>query len=231
MTEDRHMKSMHCKAPTLEAGMDIKVMKPGIKKKRKPTPSQEPPTARLTGAFIFLEPRILFDGAKLVTGAEVVQASITKKQPGILDTEREASTDSTHTGFSYLDALWLSCLSHSLPPDRKKVDGINPAAEVIHLDSTRDGNFVPILDLEIKVDLLKTQGIIIRAGFQKWQRLLTETTCIVNESASLDMGDQAHEIHSTKPWSQTFSYDSPGSIYMVDRIGLVPNPTDFPLSS
>ncbi len=328
MIEDRHMKSMHCKPATLEAAKDNKVVKPGAKKKRKPTPLQEPPTVRLTGTFISLEPRILFDGAALATGAEVVQDTITQDQPGIPGTEGEASTDSTHTGSSDQDALWVSGLSHSVPPDRKKVEGINPTAEVIQLDSTRGGieqiaealtgrtdieaihliwhgnqaelqlgpghltfdsipgeyvdevriitaaladtpnilidgcnfgkeeagrvlsrkflqftgveiactvlpgigNFVANWDLELKVGLLETQGIITRAGFQKWQRLLTETTYIAYEPASSDMGDQAHEIHSTKPWGQPFSYDSPGWIYRADRIGLVLSST-FPSGS
>ncbi|WP_447965079.1 hypothetical protein [Nitrospira sp. Ecomares 2.1] len=196
------MKVMYRRLAMLEAGMDTKVVTPGAQKKRKSTPSQEPPTVRLTRTFISLEPRILFNGAKLVAGVEVVQDSITQEQPGIPYTEGE----------------------------RKKVDDINSAAEVIHLDSTRNGSFIAILDLDIKVGLLETQGIIIRAGFQKWQRLLTETTYIVYEPASSDMGDQAHEIHSTKPWGQPYPYDSPESIYTAARIGLIFSST-FPSGS
>lgn len=230
MIEDRHMKSMHCKPVTLEAVKNTTVGKSGAQKKRMPTPPQEPQTVRLSGTFIALEPRILFDGAVLATGAKVVQDTITQDQPGIPDTEGEASTDSTHTDSSDQDALCFSGLSLSAPPGRKKVEGINTAAEVIHLDSTRDWNFVANWDLELKVGLLGTHGIITRAGFQKWQRLITETTYIAYEPVSSDMGDQAHEIHSTKPWGQSFSYDNLGSIYRADRIGLILSST-FPSGS
>ncbi|WNM63854.1 DUF4347 domain-containing protein [Candidatus Nitrospira neomarina] len=147
------MKSMHCKPATLQAGKDPKVVKPGAKKKRKPTPPQEPDTARLTGTCIALEPRILFDGAALATGAEVVQDTTTQDQPGVPEVNGETSTDSNTHDTSDNDALWSSGLSLSTSSDRKEIvfidtrvenyqtlmDGIDPAAEVILLDARRDG--------------------------------------------------------------------------------------------
>ncbi|HNP31448.1 MAG TPA: DUF4347 domain-containing protein, partial [Nitrospirales bacterium] len=149
------MKHMRCTPATLQSGKDTTVVKPGAKKKRKPIPTQEPDTANLTGTFIALEPRILFDGAALATGAEIVQETTTQDQTNIPGSEGEASTDSTGTGTdsSDQDAFWASGLSPTAPSDRKEVvfidtrvenyqtlmDGIDPAAEVILLDARRDG--------------------------------------------------------------------------------------------
>ncbi|WP_342347573.1 DUF4347 domain-containing protein, partial [uncultured Nitrospira sp.] len=147
------MKSMHCKPATLEAGKDTKVVKPGSQKKRKPKLNQEPHTVRLTGTFIALEPRVLFDGAALATGAEVVQDTTTPDQPDHAGANGEPSTDSQANDSSESDALWSSGLSLSAPSDRKEIvfidtrveeyqtlmDGIDPAAEVILLDARRDG--------------------------------------------------------------------------------------------
>ncbi|MEO7861980.1 MAG: hypothetical protein ABIU05_16405, partial [Nitrospirales bacterium] len=94
----------------------------------------------------------------------------------------------------------------------------------------RSGNFVANWDLELNVGLIEIQGIIARVKFQKWQRLLNETTYIAYEPTSSEMRDQAHEIHSTKPWGQPFSYDNLVSIYRADRIGLVLSST-FPSGS
>ncbi len=153
MNEDGHMKHMHCKPATLEARKDAKIVKKGAEKKRKSSPPQASPPARLTGTFLALEPRILFDGAALATGAEVVQDTATQDQPGIPEVKDETSTDSNANDSSDNDALWSSGLSLSASSDRKEIvfidtrvenyqtlmDGIDPAAEVILLDARRDG--------------------------------------------------------------------------------------------
>jgi Domain of unknown function (DUF4347) len=323
MIEERHMKHMHCKPGTLEAGKDSKVVKARVQMNRKLTPPQEPSTARLTEIFMALDPRVLFDVASLAKGAEAVQDPTTPVNPGI---KGKASTDSTHTDFSDQDTLRLSGLSLSAPSNRNEIEESNPAAEVILLDSTRDGiekitkglkgrknidaihlishanqaglrlgtghltfdlihgTFVAELtiisdarsgtgniftdgcndgeravgravvekfaqltcaDIAASTDLpgsanfgvqwdLELNGvfpyIIDSAGSEEWQGLLTETTYLAYESASLVMGEQANEVHSTKPWGQTFLYDSTRSIYTVDRNGLVLTST-FPSGS
>ncbi|MDT3778358.1 DUF4347 domain-containing protein [Nitrospira sp. MA-1] len=147
------MKHLLCKPATLEAGTAPKKGNSATHKKRKLTQPPTPPTAGLTGTFIALEPRILFDGAALATGAEVVQDTTTQDQPGVPDPQGETSTDSTHTDSADQDTLWTSGLSPSAPSDRKEIvfidtrvehyqtlmDGIDPAAEVILLDARRDG--------------------------------------------------------------------------------------------
>ncbi|MCA9423135.1 MAG: DUF4347 domain-containing protein, partial [Nitrospira sp.] len=149
------MNHLRCKPATIEARKDTKMVKPGAKKKRKSIPIQEPHITGLTGTFIALEPRILFDGAALATGAEVVQDTTNQDQNNIPSSEGEASTDSTgtNTDSSDQDAFWSSGLSPSSISDRKEVvfidtrvesyqtlmDGIDPAAEVILLDARRDG--------------------------------------------------------------------------------------------
>ena len=95
----------------------------------------------------------MFDGAALATGAEVVQDTTIQDQtvsPGI---DGENATDSTNADSSDNEGLWSSGLSLSAPSDRKEMvfidtrvddyqtlmEGIDPNAEVILLDSTRDG--------------------------------------------------------------------------------------------
>ncbi|HSF11045.1 MAG TPA: DUF4347 domain-containing protein [Nitrospirales bacterium] len=146
------MKHLHGTPATQEAGKNAKMVKPGSRKKWKSRPPQESPTAILIGACIALEPRMLFDGAALATGVEVVQDITTQDQPGVPDGKSETGTDST-TDASKSEAIWSSGLSLSTPSDRKEIvfidtrvenyqtlmDGIDPAAEVILLDARRDG--------------------------------------------------------------------------------------------
>nr|MBA3964781.1 DUF4347 domain-containing protein [Nitrospirales bacterium] len=107
--------------------------------------------------LLALEPRILFDGAALVTGAEVVQDQTTQDQtsqdqsmPGL---NADAETNSSADMATASDDLWASGLSLTTPSDRKEIvfidtrvedyqtlmKGIDPAAEVILLDARRDG--------------------------------------------------------------------------------------------
>ncbi|HNP29217.1 MAG TPA: DUF4347 domain-containing protein, partial [Nitrospirales bacterium] len=170
------MKHLHCKPATLEAGTNTKGMKSGAQKKRKLSAPPAPPPTRLTGTFIALEPRILFDGAALATGAEVVQDTTNQDQTNIPSSEGEASTDSTgtNTDSSDQDAFWSSGLSPSSISDRKEVvfidtrvesyqtlmDGIDPAAEVILLDARRDGieQIAEALESRSDIDAIHLMG-------------------------------------------------------------------------
>ncbi|MGP0591878.1 DUF4347 domain-containing protein [Nitrospira sp. T9] len=310
------MKLMHYKPATLEAVNDVKVVKPGSQKIRRHTPLQGSSTVRFPGTFTALKERIQFDGAAFATGAEIVQATTTADTLGI---EAETTTDWTYADSSAQGALRLSGLSFSATPERKDMEGIYHAAEVIFLNSTQDGieqitevlkgrtdidvihlishgnqaglrlgtglltfdsmheacgnewtiisdarsstgnifidgwkdgertagravpgKFAQLTDADIaaKTDLpgstnFGVQGdqklngefpylIINSAGPDEWHGLLTETAYIAFESASLEMGEQSNEVHSIKPWSQAFLYDStPSSIYTVDSNGLV----------
>jgi uncharacterized protein DUF4347/Big-like domain-containing protein/low-density lipoprotein receptor class B len=105
------------------------------------------------GNLLALEPRIMFDGAALVTGAEVLQDAAAQDQTVISGIDGEANTDSNTNDSSARNALWSSGLSLSAPSDSKEIvfidtrvedyqtlmEGIDLNAEVILLDSTRDG--------------------------------------------------------------------------------------------
>ncbi|MCA9453327.1 MAG: DUF4347 domain-containing protein [Nitrospira sp.] len=317
------MKLMHSKPATLEAVNAVKVVKRGSQKNRRHTPPQGSPTVRFPGTLPALEERIQFDGAVFAIGAEVVQVTTTAD---ILGIEAETTTDWTYADSSAQGGLRLSGLSFSAPSERKNMEGINPAAEVIFLNSTQDdiekitkgltgpknigaihlishgnqaglrlgtghltvdlmhGTFVAELtivsdarsgtsniftdgcydgkravgrtvaekfaqltyaDIVASTDLpgsanfgvqwdLELNGvfpyIIGSTGSEQWQGLLTETTFITYESASLEMGEQANEVHLTKPWGQTFLYDSARSIYTFYQNGLVLTST-FPFGS
>ncbi len=105
-----------------------------------------------SGLLLALEQRILFDGAAVATGAEVLQETTTQEATTIPGSAGEASTEST-SAETVDDALWASGLSLAAPSDRKEIvfidtsvddyhmlmEGIAPNAEVILLDPTRDG--------------------------------------------------------------------------------------------
>ena len=99
-----------------------------------------------------LEPRIMFDGAALATGAEVVQDQITQDLdlPALnTNVEPEKSSDPLTNNIDLSSAL----STETSPSDRKEIvfidtrvedyqsllRGIDPSAEAILLDSTRDG--------------------------------------------------------------------------------------------
>lgn len=88
-------------------------------------------------------------------------------------------------------------------------------AQLTHANIAASTDLTESSNFGIQWDLKLNGGfpyIINSAGPEKWHGLITETTYIAYETA---------EVHSTKPWNQTFSYDSLGSIDTVDRIGLV----------
>ena len=104
------------------------------------------------GLLLALEPRIMFDGAAFVTGAEIIQDQSTQDVDlqGIDDDlEPETSPDPFNNSVDLLSALSTT----TAPSDRKEIVfidtsvedfetlllGINPSAEAILLDSTRDG--------------------------------------------------------------------------------------------
>ncbi|GJL59178.1 MAG: hypothetical protein NPIRA03_20350 [Nitrospirales bacterium] len=102
--------------------------------------------------LLALEPRILFDGAALATGAEVVQDQIAQVQT-VSETDVEADTNSGETmGIDGVNSRPFA-FSPATPTDRREIvfidtrvedyqtlmEGIHPAAEVILLDAGRDG--------------------------------------------------------------------------------------------
>ncbi len=150
------MRKMICKPATVEIGSEKKKApstskKTTSKKKKILEPELEAPSGGI-GLLVALEPRIMFDGAALATGAEVLQDTATTEQTQIPGIDGDTATDSSTTEASD-DALWTSGLSLSAPSDRKEIvfidtsvedfqtlmEGIDPNAEVILLDSTRDG--------------------------------------------------------------------------------------------
>lgn len=102
--------------------------------------------------LLALEPRILFDGAALATGAEVAQDQ-TAQEPSIPINDADAATNSGETMGTDSAASWSSGFSPATPTDRREMvfidtrvedyqtlmNGIHPAAEVILLDARRDG--------------------------------------------------------------------------------------------
>ncbi|MGP0591885.1 DUF4347 domain-containing protein [Nitrospira sp. T9] len=102
--------------------------------------------------LLALEPRILFDGAALATGAEVAQDQ-TAQDPSIPVNDADAATNSGETMGTDSAASWSSGFSPATPTDRREMvfidtrvedyqalmNGIHPGAEVILLDAGRDG--------------------------------------------------------------------------------------------
>ena len=146
------MNKMICKPATMDAVKEKKPdtakAKPNAVKKKQASPQEEAEASCGMGMLFALEPRIMFDGAALATGAEVLQDTTTQEQTVIPGIDGETSTDSSDS-----DALWSSGLALSAPSDRQEIvfidtrvedfqtlmEGIDPNAEVVLLDSTRDG--------------------------------------------------------------------------------------------
>ena len=117
-----------------------------------PDPSNGLEKAKGLGVLLPLEPRIMFDGAALLTGAEIAQDQVTHNQDlQEIDANVEPETfpDPFTDSIDLLAAL-STVTAHS---DRREIvfidtsvegyqtlmEGIDPNAEVILLDSTRDG--------------------------------------------------------------------------------------------
>ena len=92
------MKKMICKPATLDAVNEKKLStsksKVGSKKQHKTQPSEEFETSSGIGTLVALEPRIMFDGAALATGAEVLQDTTTQDQTPSPASMAEPATDS-----------------------------------------------------------------------------------------------------------------------------------------
>ncbi len=115
-------------------------------------PSQEHQPLHGIGVLLPLEPRIMFDGAALVTGAEVFQGQITQDHNV---PEISTPSDSASRSDPFTDSLSLqSALSTVAPPtDRQEIvfidtavddyetllRGIDPSAETILLNPKQDG--------------------------------------------------------------------------------------------
>ncbi|MDH5499416.1 MAG: DUF4347 domain-containing protein, partial [Nitrospira sp.] len=151
------MSKLICKPATLDAvkKSDTAKTKSGHQKKHKAKANVQEEVEPVSGIglLVALEPRIMFDGAALATGAEVLQDTTTQDQTEIPGIDGSTSSDSSTSDSSGNDALWSSGLSLSAPSDRKEIvfidtsvddyqalmEGIDPNAEVILLDPTRDG--------------------------------------------------------------------------------------------
>ncbi len=132
----------------------------GANKKEKTKPLEQlgemDPSSRI-GTLLALEERIMFDGATLATGAEVVQDQVTQdhatqeqdSQAPDTNTERDTSSNPFTDRIDLFSALSMRATSF----DQKEMvfidtrvddyqtlmEGIDFNAEVIILDSTRDG--------------------------------------------------------------------------------------------
>ena len=124
-------------------------------KKDKPQESMTLPKSKGLGLLLALEPRIMFDGAALITGAEVIQDQVTQDLTSPdqnlqgIDTEAKTFPDPFTDSVDLLSAL----SSVTSPSDRQDIVfidasvedyqtlllGIDPNAEVVLLDPTRDG--------------------------------------------------------------------------------------------
>ncbi len=149
------MNKMFCKPAIMDAVKEKKLnttaSKSSASKKKKIPQTEEVEPSSGIGMLVALEPRIMFDGAALATGAEVLQDTTTQDSTAIPGIDGDTSIDSTTETPG--DALWSSGLSLAAPSDRKEIvfidtgvddyqtlmEGIDPNAEVILLDSTRDG--------------------------------------------------------------------------------------------
>ncbi|MGB0909957.1 MAG: DUF4347 domain-containing protein, partial [Nitrospirales bacterium] len=115
------------------------------------TQANREPAGTVTESLIALEARVMFDAAALLTGAEVSQEADTTSQPEAEITEAEQ--EQAQAAEEQNESIWNVVDSFGLPAERREfvfidtnVDdyqtlmaGINPNAEVILLDPTRDG--------------------------------------------------------------------------------------------
>ncbi|WP_342347567.1 DUF4347 domain-containing protein [uncultured Nitrospira sp.] len=107
--------------------------------------------------LLALEPRILFDGAALVTGAEVVQDQTTQDHATQSHTHAQSDTqtgeETSSEPLSETDDFHLALSTISVPSDQREIvfidtrvqdyhtllNGIDPNVEAVLLDPTRDG--------------------------------------------------------------------------------------------
>jgi hypothetical protein len=96
--------------------------------------------ARGLGIFLALEPRIMFDGAALLTGAEVIQDATAQDQTVFPGIDGETSTDTNTNDFAApSDRKEIVFIDTRVEDYQTLMEGIDPNADVILLDSTRDG--------------------------------------------------------------------------------------------
>ncbi len=136
-------RSVHRKAQTKTCTTDTKDI---------PKKDQSREETKSLGPLLALEPRIMFDGAALSTGAEVIhdQGAQDTHLPDVdVDITPETFSDPFTSTIDLLEALSTA----TTPSDRREIvfidtsvddyhillEGIDPNAEAILLDSTRDG--------------------------------------------------------------------------------------------
>ncbi len=117
------------------------------KSKKRPSNKRDSSPDRLSSSLLVLEPRILFDAAAVVTGAEVATDQVAQDQAdAVFDAEADAETDEQ-------DPLLAALATYEPPSGRREIifidttvedyqtliTGLDPSAEVVLLDTNRDG--------------------------------------------------------------------------------------------
>ncbi len=104
------------------------------------------------GVLLPLEPRILFDGAALVTGSEVIENQLVQDH-SLQEVDTPSNPDATTDALTGNIDLVSALSTVTAPSERREIvfidtsiqdyetllAGINPSAEAVLLDSTRDG--------------------------------------------------------------------------------------------
>ncbi|GJL51696.1 MAG: hypothetical protein NPIRA01_29230 [Nitrospirales bacterium] len=118
----------------------------------------------LKESLLVLEPRIMFDGAALVTGTEVTNDQLTQQETDATASP-ESKVQDTSSSKNPKDTLFESLTTLDTPSDRREIvfidtavddyralmAGIDVNAEVVLLDTTRDG-------IEQIAEILKGRG-------------------------------------------------------------------------
>ncbi len=122
------------------------------RKKHPYRPSNEHQPFQSIGLLLPLEPRIMFDGAALLTGVEVIQDQITQDR-NLQEISTPPESESRSNPFTDSINLQSALSTVAAPTSRQEVvfidtnindyqtlmEGIDPNADVILLDPTRDG--------------------------------------------------------------------------------------------
>ncbi|MCP5092067.1 MAG: DUF4347 domain-containing protein, partial [Gammaproteobacteria bacterium] len=76
-------------------------------------------------------------------------------------------------------------------------------------------------ELEYSQGQIENGNLLAQDAAGEWQGLLADVVLESYEPSFASMSDKALEVKSGQSWGQTFSYDSPGATYDVNKIELV----------
>ncbi|MCP4386790.1 MAG: DUF4347 domain-containing protein, partial [Gammaproteobacteria bacterium] len=76
-------------------------------------------------------------------------------------------------------------------------------------------------ELEYSQGQIENGNLLAQDAAGEWQGLLADVVLESYEPSFAGMSDKALEVKSGQSWGQTFSYDSPGATYDVNKIELV----------